>query len=382
MTGSAVVPLRDIVHLGTGTVIGWAIDRVADDGDAVSRFRLALSSAVARTVVSRPSARTFALVPVPAEPAVLDLLMRGPADLDGLAPVDIATRLVFEFAGADLSTPRVLETARNLVASGFRVGLALDERLAGLDALSAGAHFDVVRCARVPDGNSPFGRMVMTVARQLADEGCEVVVDGIADRHVADRLRRDGIALGQGPLFDHAAGGDRRRDRPDRSAPVPANEQERMALLMASHVLDTAPEPHFDFVVETAAARCAVPISLLSIVDSDRQWFKASVGLDVAETPREWALCAHTVCGSEPLQVIDAAADPRFWGNPLVVGRPYIRAYLGVPLLATTGVAFGSLCVIDVVPRGFDDGEVRALCGLARLAAAAIELRSRRDPVA
>lgn len=310
--------------------------------------------------------------------------MAGPTGLAALVPERVAGRLVFEFAGTGLLEPDIVAAARGLVAAGHLIGLAIDDRLAGLDALSTGLSFEVVRFARVPGDDQVHGRMAMTIARQLRDEGCAVVVDGIPDRRVADHLRRSRIGLGQGPVFDDVDGRWQAGSAPTRasgwSVPMPPVEQERMELLVASRVLDSGRELHFDFVVEEAAERCSTPISLLSMIDSDRQWFKASVGLEVSQTPRDWAFCAYTICGPEPFVVPDAAIDGRFQANPLVLGPPYIRSYLGVPLMASSGVAFGSLCVIDVVPRRFDDREINQLCMLASLVADSIELRAHVDP--
>jgi diguanylate cyclase (GGDEF)-like protein/PAS domain S-box-containing protein len=159
------------------------------------------------------------------------------------------------------------------------------------------------------------------------------------------------------------------------AAPRP-DEVATLASLRALDVLDSAPEAQFDALARAAAIICQVPIALISLVDSERQWFKANWGLDgVAETPRSVAFCAHTVLGEDILEVPDALADPRFAGNPLVSGAPGIRFYAGAPLRLSNGHCVGSVCVIDRQPRVLDADQKAALRCLAVAAAQALEGR-------
>src|SRR5689334_3857594 len=122
------------------------------------------------------------------------------------------------------------------------------------------------------------------------------------------------------------------------TAQKPDNEQSRLASLHALHVLDSAPEDQFNALVRAAAYVAGTPISLLSLVDSHRQWFKANIGLPgVTETPREAAFCAHTILQGEVMEVEDALRDPRFAHNPLVIGGPRIRFYAGAPIRLEDG---------------------------------------------
>lgn len=159
------------------------------------------------------------------------------------------------------------------------------------------------------------------------------------------------------------------------SAPVLFDEQTRLDALRRYRILDTTSEEAFDDLVHTAAVVCRTPISLISLVDATRQWFKARVGLDVQELPRESAFCAHAIVGSELLVVPDTHADPRFANNPLVLGVPNIRFYAGAPLVTPEGLGLGTLCVIDRVPRSIGAEEARALRGMARQAMVQLELR-------
>ena len=159
---------------------------------------------------------------------------------------------------------------------------------------------------------------------------------------------------------------------------VPATDQEaaRQRALDALRLTDSLPEPAFDAVVRIASAICGVPISLISLIDRDRQWFKARLGLDVQETPRSMAFCDHAIRRPDALmEVPDAAQDPRFRDNPLVTGGPEIRFYAGVPLVDSGGHALGTLCVIDRVPRDLDDSQRAALTALADIVRELLESR-------
>ncbi len=145
-------------------------------------------------------------------------------------------------------------------------------------------------------------------------------------------------------------------------APELSNESARLRALDDARILDTPSEKAYDDLVRLASFICGTPISLISLVDQKRQWFKARVGLDVKETARELAFCAHTILKPDGLTVVeDAAADARFADNPLVTGDPNIRFYAGAPLVTRDGFALGSLCVIDRVPRTLTPQQVDAL---------------------
>ncbi len=161
------------------------------------------------------------------------------------------------------------------------------------------------------------------------------------------------------------------------AAPKPANESDRLKALAALEILDTAREDGYDAIVRLAAIICDVPIAIISIMDAERQWFKASINLDVAETPRDIAFCAHTILQESPLVVTDALEDRRFSDNPLVTGGPRIRFYAGQRLLTPDGHAVGTLCMIDDKPRVLTETQLEALKALAAQAAALLELRLR-----
>ncbi|MBS0419339.1 MAG: EAL domain-containing protein [Proteobacteria bacterium] len=160
------------------------------------------------------------------------------------------------------------------------------------------------------------------------------------------------------------------------TAKKPDNEQSRLASLHALDVLDSAPEDPFDALVRAAAYIAGTPISLLSLVDTHRQWFKANMGLPgITETSRDAAFCAHTILQDEVMEVEDASRDPRFADNPLVVGGPQIRFYAGAPIRLDDGACVGSLCVIDRAPHKLTTEQLDLLQRLARAAAAALKGR-------
>jgi PAS domain S-box-containing protein len=162
------------------------------------------------------------------------------------------------------------------------------------------------------------------------------------------------------------------------TTPLPADEAQRLARLRALAVLDSAPEPLFDSFARLAAQIAGTPIALVSLVDEQRQWFKANLGLPgVQQTPRDIAFCAHAILERDVMAVTDARADPRFADNPLVTGEPGIRFYAGAPLTLPSGERLGTLCVIDRAPRQLPEAQRLQLAELAQAVVQALLLRER-----
>ncbi|GAB3791916.1 hypothetical protein GCM10028819_01220 [Spirosoma humi] len=158
--------------------------------------------------------------------------------------------------------------------------------------------------------------------------------------------------------------------------PTPIEEGSRLATLRSYDILDSLPEADYDDITQIAAAICQTPISLISLVDDKRQWFKSARGLDKQETPREFAFCAHNIIDpSTALIVEDSRQDVRFADNPLVTGDPHIVFYAGMPLVDPSGHALGSLCVIDRKVRTLDQTQLDALKVLAQQVVKLLELR-------
>lgn len=151
------------------------------------------------------------------------------------------------------------------------------------------------------------------------------------------------------------------------AAPMPADEVRRLTELRALELLDSDPEERFDRVTRLAQRLFGVPIALVSLVDDDRQWFLSNQGLDAAETPREFAFCAHTILGDDVMQVEDATVDPRFLDNPLVLGAPEIRFYAGAPISGPGGAKLGTLCIIDREPRVLTSADEASLRDMAEM---------------
>jgi GAF domain-containing protein len=164
--------------------------------------------------------------------------------------------------------------------------------------------------------------------------------------------------------------------------PVLPDEAQRMETLRSYQVLDTPEEQAYHDLTLLASHICETPIAMVSLVDSDRQWFKSRVGISMAETPRDHAFCAHAIASSETMVVPDALHDQRFAFNPLVVGEPQIRFYAGTPLRAPSGHALGTLCVIDRKPHQMSQRQLVALEALSRQVMAQLELRRQLAEVA
>lgn len=159
------------------------------------------------------------------------------------------------------------------------------------------------------------------------------------------------------------------------SAARPLTEADRLAALRAFHVLDTAPEQAFDDITRLASVICDTPIALVSLVDDQRQWFKAKIGIEADETSRDVAFCAHAILGADMFVVPDAAKDSRFADNPLVTTSPHIRFYAGAPLTTSDGHAIGSMCVMDREPRQLSETQLECLRILSRQVVGNLELR-------
>lgn len=224
-------------------------------------------------------------------------------------------------------------------------------------------------------------RGILVMAREL---GIDVVAEGVETEDQERLLRRLGCPLGQGYRYG--------RPRPVptaetfglgpptalRAYPVPANEAMRVSLLHDARVLDTPPEPLFDALASRAADLCGTPRAFVALMDSDRMWNKAAYGATAGGSiPREIAVCSWTICSPSVLVVEDLLADSRFTGNTFVESEGGLRFYAGAPLVASTGTAFGTLCVFDHEPRVLSTEQIDGLAVIATQVTALLELRAR-----
>lgn len=162
-----------------------------------------------------------------------------------------------------------------------------------------------------------------------------------------------------------------------RKAALPADEEKRLAAVYRLGLLDTDAEERFDRHARIAAAAFDAPIALVSLVDRERQWYKAHYGFDFSETSRDMGFCSHAILDSAPLVISDALHDDRFADNPVVVGEPHVRFYAGVPLHAADGERVGALCIVDHKPRNLSAAQLRMLQDIARLVEEELEPREK-----
>ena len=162
-----------------------------------------------------------------------------------------------------------------------------------------------------------------------------------------------------------------------RKAALPPDEEKRLAAVYRLGLLDTDAEERFDRHARIAAAALDAPIALVSLVDRERQWYKAHYGFDFSETSRDMGFCSHAILDSVPLVVSDALHDDRFADNPVVVGEPHVRFYAGVPLHAADGERVGALCIVDHKPRNLSAAQLRMLQDIARLVEEELEPREK-----
>lgn len=157
---------------------------------------------------------------------------------------------------------------------------------------------------------------------------------------------------------------------------IPPDEVKRLEVLRRYGILDTAPELAFDRLSRLGARVFQAPIVLVSLIDQTRQWYKSCYGIDVKETGRDVSFCAHAILTDDPLVILDASADPRFYDNPLVTGEPHVRFYAGAPLIAPDGSRIGAFCAVDQSPRReFTRDQVEMLRDFAAIVMEELELR-------
>ncbi len=279
---------------------------------------------------------------------------------------------------------RLHDLGMHLVIDDFGTGYATFQYLTRLpvDAVKIDTAF--VKGLGVDASDTAIVRSVINLGREL---GLQVIAEGVETESQRSQLVALECRLAQGWLFNRglafddlvaAYGGSAGEVAPPMSADDAQVEAQRVAALRACKILDTTADAAFDSIVLLASQLLGTPMALVSLVDSNRQWFKARVGVDVTETPRDVAFCNHAIAHPRtPFLVHDALLDDRFVDNPLVVAGPAIRAYAGIPIRSREGLPMGTLCVLDIVPRTFTDEQVQQLTMLAEQTGAILDLRRR-----
>ncbi len=341
-------PLRD--DAGVDQMVALARRRAAGTGldvfGAAEGLVIELAERAARPAgADAPTALESYDVPAPSDRAVLIAVDPEPAGV--LAAAVRADGSPLLVAPDDRKLLRMVQDERPSV-------VVMQRRLAGIDAL------ELCRAIRAMDGFDQANPALVVVAASQEEMDVEAGVRaGVTDwllwpfKETYARTRMHFWIMREACRWA--------------PAPLPIDEGRRLDALHALGILDTPPEERFDRYTRIAAGLFDVPIAMVSLIDSDRQWFKSRYGLDIAETPRDLAFCAHTILDGAVMQVTDALQDPRFADNPVVAGLPRVRFYAGAPLAAPDGSLVGSLCVVDSRPRELDPQQLILLRDLADL---------------
>lgn len=278
---------------------------------------------------------------VPAEQIMLELTETGAMD-DPIASLDILTRLRMK--------------GFNLSIDDFGTGFSSMLQLVRMPFTEVKVDKSFVMTAQTSRESRLVIKAIIDLAHSL---GMLVIAEGIEDATTLQFLQQLGCDKAQGyfigkPLHDHEIA--------DwlvaRAALI---EFQRVQKLHSLNILDTPAEQRFDRITRLAKRLFKVPISLVTLIDENRQWFKSKVGIDLCETSRDDAFCNITIQGDDPMVVLDTRKDPLFKDNPLVTGIPFIRFYAGYPIKAPSGEKLGSLCVIDDQPRFFSESDYQLL---------------------
>ena len=316
----------------------------------------------------------------------------------GMEPSDLALELT-ERMLLDNDDAVVAQSIAALADLGVR--LSLDDFGTGYSSLSLIGRFPLdslkidrsfVEAITSADADALIVRSVVSLGDAL---GMQVIAEGVENDVQLDYLQQLGCGAAQGFLLarpqpaaeitrlltavtasaDPSAPSANAHPAKSTMAPIPDDEAERLTALYRYGVLDSEPEPAFDELARLAAAICDTPFAFISLVDAEREFFKAAVGSAARESPRDISFCGHAIHVPEVFLVPDTLEDARFAGNPNVTGGSRIRFYAGAPILSADGYALGELCVKDLRPRTLSRRQRDALAVLAQQVTAQLELR-------
>ncbi|MDT8310272.1 MAG: EAL domain-containing protein [Methylophaga sp.] len=278
---------------------------------------------------------------IPAEQIMLELTETGAMD-DTLASLDILTRL--RMKGFQLSI------------DDFGTGFSSMLQLVRMPFSEVKVDKSFVMTAQTSRESRLVIKAIIDLAHSL---DMRVIAEGIEDEATLQFLQQLGCDKAQGYFIGRPLHDQQIADWLKARAVL--IELQRVQKLHSLNILDTPAEQRFDRITRLAKRLFNVPISLVTLIDEDRQWFKSKIGIDICETPREDAFCNQTIRGDDTLVIPDATEDPLFKNNPLVTGTPYIRFYAGYPIKAPSGEKLGGLCVIDNKPRLFSENDYQLL---------------------
>ena len=406
--GDISASYRPVVHLATGSLLGWqAVARwddewlgtrygdevaaVAATGDLVDHVELVVLDAALAALAAGDATHGASRLTMSVRMSALGLMrddvtarIAAALELHGIAGKRLFVELADSVAPADV--PRLACRLQSIRDLGAQIALA---EVACVDSFSRVRGMPIDRlhlgaCSTAQLERPAERAIVRAVLAMARDLSVDVMADGVGTDHQRRLLRRLGCPLGSGAVFGdllrtpsapktHDAIGAGRR-----GYPVPTNEVARLSTVYDTGMLDSASEALFDDIAAEAARLCETPIALVTLVDVDRVFFKAAHGLgNLRQVGRHISFCSHAICEPGPMVVPDALVDPRFVGNPFVVEELGVRFYAGAPLVSSDGTTLGTVCVLDHRARALDQSQIDGLGRLARHAASHVELRAR-----
>jgi diguanylate cyclase (GGDEF)-like protein/PAS domain S-box-containing protein len=366
------IPLAE--RSGTiGLLGGWILDRVCADATRLAAHGMDTGISVNMSVAQlRDPAVTNQVAAVLAEHGV------DPARMW----IEVTESVLLEDSALG-PLDDLHDLGLHLVIDDFGTGYATFQYLTRLPCDAVKIDTSFIAGLGIDASDTAIVRSVINLAGEL---GLQVIAEGVETESQRAQLIALGCRLAQGWLFDRAlpfdellaAYGPVSGSVPASQPAASFEEAQRIAALHACKILDTSSDAAFDTVVQLATKILDAPMGAISLLDSNRQWFKARIGIDVTETSRDIAFCNHAIAHPREVFVVaDTLLDHRFVDNPFVTGPPAVRSYAGVPIRSREGLPLGTLCVFDTAQRSFSEERISQLTMLADQTAAMLDLRRR-----